>query len=92
MQKAKNWYLKAAEQGDASAQYNLGLMYDTGKGVAQDCQRREWYLKAAEQGHACAIQSWFMYDNGEGVAELCKRQEWYLKAAEQGDKFNFFTL
>ena len=30
------WYRKAAEQGDAGAQNNLGFMYDQGKGVKQD--------------------------------------------------------
>ncbi|MFK5041891.1 hypothetical protein ACI3P4_13550 [Glaesserella parasuis] len=27
---------KAAEQGDASAQFNLGLKYQNGQGVSQD--------------------------------------------------------
>lgn len=27
---------RAAEQGDATAQFNLGLMYSTGRGVPQD--------------------------------------------------------
>jgi TPR repeat protein len=30
------WYRKASEQGHASAQYYLGLMYANGTGVAQD--------------------------------------------------------
>ena len=30
------WYEKAVAQGDASAQYNLGVMYHNGQGVAQD--------------------------------------------------------
>ena len=30
-----------AEQGDAKAQYNLGLMYNNGKGVAQDQDYKE---------------------------------------------------
>ena len=49
------WYTKAAEQGHASAQYNLGVMYDTGKGALQDYKEAvKWYTKAAEQGHANA--------------------------------------
>ncbi|KAF8920469.1 hypothetical protein BGZ58_004354, partial [Dissophora ornata] len=49
------WYLKAANQGNASAQYNLGFMYEHGKGVPQDYSKAmEWYLKAANQGHASA--------------------------------------
>ena len=30
------WYRKAVEQGDAKAQYNLGVMYYSGEGVLQD--------------------------------------------------------
>ena len=45
----------AAEQGDASAQFRLGLLYDTGEGVPQDYQEAvKWYRLAAEQGNARA--------------------------------------
>ena len=37
---AVTWYRKAAEQGDADAQYNLGVMYAKGQGVPQDYARR----------------------------------------------------
>ena len=33
---AVKWYSLAAKQGDAEAQYNLGLMYDFGEGVLED--------------------------------------------------------
>jgi TPR repeat protein len=40
-----------AEQGDASAQYNLGVMYDTGLGVPQDKVRAYmWFTLSAAQG------------------------------------------
>ena len=43
---------KAAEQGDAQAQYFLGGMFRDGLGVKQDdAQAVEWYRKAAKQGH-----------------------------------------
>ena len=46
---------KAAEQGDAMAQFNLGQCYTNGTGVEKDEQKAvEWYKKAAEQGHAGA--------------------------------------
>jgi hypothetical protein len=42
-----------AEQGDARAQAELGRMYDTGEGVAQNrVQAANWYRKAADQGLA----------------------------------------
>ncbi len=44
-----------AEQGNAKAQFNLGVMYDRGLGVPQDyAEAVKWYRKAAEQGHAGA--------------------------------------
>jgi TPR repeat protein len=66
---AVNWYHKAEEQGDADAQYNLGVMYHEGQGVSQDFrQAMNWYRKAAEQGNASAQNNLgFMYANGQGV-------------------------
>ena len=52
---AVKWYRKAAEQGDANAQVNLGVCYDKGQGVKQDHdEAAKWYRKAAEQGDAQA--------------------------------------
>ena len=40
-----------AEQGDASAQYNLGVLYDNGLGVPQDKVRAYmWFTLPAAQG------------------------------------------
>jgi len=44
-------FLDAAKVGNATAQYNVGLCYDTNSGVWRDDQAaEEWYRKAAEQG------------------------------------------
>ena len=44
-----------AEQGDADAQANLGLMYYNGEGVPQDyAEAVRWFRLAAEQGDADA--------------------------------------
>jgi uncharacterized protein len=44
-----------AERGHATAQNNLGFMYDKGQGVPQDyAAAMGWYRKAAEQGDANA--------------------------------------
>ncbi len=44
-----------AEEGDATAQYNLGVMYHKGYGVPQDYKEAfRWYRLAAEQGHTKA--------------------------------------
>ena len=48
------WKL-AAEQGNATAQYNLGVAYDNGRGVAKNHQEAaKWYRLAADQGNADA--------------------------------------
>jgi TPR repeat protein len=49
------WYHKAAEQGHADAQFNLGWCFMYGQGVAKDpVEAVMWYCKAAEQGHSDA--------------------------------------
>jgi TPR repeat protein len=49
------WYAQAAEQGHALAQYNLGGMYNTGRGVPRDAVRSYmWMLLAAEAGDETA--------------------------------------
>ena len=45
------WYRKAADQGNAPAQVNLGLMYANGQGVAKDeVEAYKWWLLAGAQG------------------------------------------
>ncbi len=52
---AAKWFVKSAYQGHADAQYHLGKLYETGKGVPQNYKNAvEWYIKAAKQGHAAA--------------------------------------
>ena len=53
--KAAKWYRKAADQGYASAQNNLALMYENGQGVTQSYPEAvKWYRLAADQGYAYA--------------------------------------
>ncbi len=76
-----------AEQGDASAQFSVGTMYESGLGVPQDfAEAAKWYRKAAEQGHAKA-QSILgvMYHSGDGVPQdHAEALKWHRLAAEQG--------
>ena len=47
----------AAEQGDAEAQFNLGVRYRDGTGVPQDdAEAVRWYRLAAEQRQECTFQ------------------------------------
>jgi uncharacterized protein len=77
-----------AEQGDAVAQRQLGMMYRQGDGVAKDYnQAFKWFLKAAEQGDAAAQTNLgIMYKEGSPVDfDENAAFNWFSKAAEQGD-------
>ena len=79
---------KAAENGDAKAQYELGVMYYWGDGgVPQDVEKSTyWFRKAAEQGDAWAqFKLGGMHYHGWGVPiNFKKATYWYEKAAKQG--------
>ena len=86
---------KAAEQGVAEAQFNLGVMYEYQAGVPRsDREAAKWYRKAAEQGLAKAqIRLGFMYWFGQGVPKnIVEALTWYRKAAEQGNAVAQFHL
>jgi len=81
-------FRSAALQGSVAAQYNLGVMYDRGEGVAQDYKEAvRWYQLAAQQGDADAQYNLgIMYRNGQGVAQDYKQaMRWYRLAALQGN-------
>ena len=67
---AVQWYRRAAKQGYDEAQYHLGFMYDTGKGVPEigAQEAAQWYTRAADRGLAGAQYSLSqMYEKGDGV-------------------------
>ena len=73
-----------ADQGYASAQYNLGFMYANGEGVKQDyAEAVTWYRKAADQGHAGAQNNLgVMYRDGQGVKQdYVQAHKWLNLAA-----------
>ena len=76
-----------ADQGDADAQHNLGVMYANGRGVVEDdAEAARWYRLAADQGLADAQHNLgWMYADGEGVPEDdAEAVRWYRLAADQG--------
>ena len=80
--------MAAAKQGSVIAQYNLGIMYENGKGVKEnDAEAAKWFRKAAEQGDEHAQYNLgFMYSQGRGLPENdAEAVKWYRKAANQGD-------
>lgn len=77
-----------AFEGNADAQYGLGVLYDTGSGVLVDSsEASEWYLRAAEQGHLEAqSRLGVMYANGYGIPQNSpEAAKWYRRAGERGD-------
>ena len=77
-----------AEQGDANAQFLLGLIYERGQSVPQDdTEAFRWFRLAAEQGGAKAqYKVGFSYRTGLGVPQdSAEALQWYQLAAEQGD-------
>jgi hypothetical protein len=86
---AFRWYLKAAKQGNAYAQNDIGVLFKNGFGVEKDyAQAMLWYLKASEQGNDAAQGNiGALYFNGQGVPQDKETaKEWFLKAASQGDE------
>jgi Sel1 repeat-containing protein len=86
------WYRKAAEQGFAAAQNQLGVTYiegshATGPDIEQDyAQACDWFHKAADQGHAPAqLNLGIAHAHGYGVPrDAALALTWFAKAAEQG--------
>jgi TPR repeat protein len=79
---------KLAEQGDVTAQVELGDMYRYGRGVPEDISKAiMWYTQAAEQGDERAQNRLgHMYKSGLDVPQDgSKAVIWYTQAAAQGD-------
>lgn len=77
-----------ANGGEARAQYDLGLLYDQGKGVPQnDARAMYWYGLAAEQGEPRAQYNLgLMYLNGQGVQpDLITAYYWITLSANRGN-------
>jgi hypothetical protein len=92
---ALHWFKKAAEQGNAVAQYNVGYMYHYGEGAPQDFRMAvEWYRKAAQQGYSRAQNNLgVMYAKGFGVPQDSRvAGDWIRKAAEGGNAIAQNTL
>jgi TPR repeat protein len=88
---AIEWWTESSKQGNYTAQLNLGVMYEKGRGVKQDYKIAvEWYRKAANQGYYKAQNNLgTMYFKGKGVKQDFKiAVEWYRKAANQGDYYS----
>jgi TPR repeat protein len=91
--------LQKAEQGDANAQYQLGMHYTFSANgrLAQksdSVEAAKWYRKAADQGLAEAqFALGQIYNSGQGVPQdYVESVKWLRKAAEQGHEQAQFQL
>ncbi|KAG2373138.1 hypothetical protein C9374_012870 [Naegleria lovaniensis] len=81
--KALEWYMKAADNGNAQAQFALAEMYEKGQGIEVDIhQAKSWYEKSAVGGHAQAQYKAGVFCEFDGTHK--KAMDWFLKAAGQG--------
>ena len=80
---------KLADQGDADAQWQMGVRYHNAEDVPHDdAQAMQWFLRAAEQGNVAAQSALGAYYwAGRGVPEdLSKAYFWSAIALAQGDE------
>jgi TPR repeat protein len=84
---AKEWRT-LAEQGDAQAQFNLGLLYVDGHGVPLDYgQAVTWFTRSAEQDYGKAqLNLGALYGVGKGVKrDYLQAYKWLNLCAAKGD-------
>lgn len=85
-EKAFEWFLKSAQEGNKFSQYSLANLYYYGNGVEKDLsQAFWWYRKSFEQGQPYASYAVAqMYSKGEYVAENKETAQRYYKVALSG--------
>ena len=91
---AQEW-LVLAKAGHTKAQYNLGILFDQGKGVAQDRETAvKWWRQSAESGFRLAQHNLAnAYIAGDGVAQSYKDAVlWLERASEAGLNRSRYTL
>ncbi len=84
----KDW-LEVAQKGNATAQFNLGLLYYEGQGVPQDFgEAAHWFEQAADHGYAKAQYNLgSMYGIGKGVKrDYGIAYKWMSLCAATGDE------
>lgn len=82
-------FRKAADGGNANAQFALGMAYLKGQGISEDVAKgATWIQKSAEQGHLLGQRNLaVMYETGLGVPkDLGTALIWRRKAEEQQAK------
>ncbi len=90
MKQALGWWLRAARQGNAHSQYNLGVIYAVGvDSVPRDIfKAAHWWHQAAIGGDPMAQYNLgALYANGEtGEPDMCEAMHWWRKSKQNGFK------
>jgi TPR repeat protein len=84
LEEAFHWLKKLAEAGNPEGMYYLGMLYQFGKGTAEDPRQAYlWYRRAAEAGYpdGMYMTGWCL-ENQYGVGD--EALEWYRRAQEGG--------
>jgi TPR repeat protein len=94
---ALNTFYPLAKKGDAKAQYNVGLIYEKGRGVKADLsEAMRWYEKAAKQGNGKAQYNLARLYHAKGDQQephaYEKAKYWYEKAIENNIKEAYNNL
>ena len=85
----------AADQGDERAQYNIGVMYEKGRGIPQNYKTAvKWFTLSGKSGFASAqYKLGVMNEKGRGVPQnYMTAAKWYTLAAEQGNTLAQYNL
>lgn len=80
------WFKAAADRGNADAQFDLGLLYQAGKGVTQsDATAMQWFRLAADKDNPEAQDALgHLFETGRSIGQdLAQAAVWYAKAAAQ---------
>ena len=88
-------FLPLAEESLGGSQYNIGILYDTGRGVAQDrTEALKWFRRSAENGYSLAYtRLGISYHQGIVVPQdYSEAAKWYRKGAEKGNDFSLAAL
>jgi hypothetical protein len=87
---AARWYFRAAEQGQAEAQNELGAMYYDGNGMPQNrAQAARWFRLAADQDvvHAQFSLGWMYYDGKGGLRITPRRRAGFAAPPSKGTRW-----
>ena len=85
-EKAFEWFLKSAQEGNKFAQYSLANLYYYGNGAKKNFKEAlGWYMRSAKQGQPYAAYAvGNMYENGESAEKDKKKSQGYYNQALSG--------